>query len=483
MTLASMINWRQNREYNGYWWLPTDSDSRLSLSGILRYKPGDGFELEVIGSFFDLPELHSKLANPKIIHGTSSDGTDITLYLCVRSNILIGSRSIGPHGVQTSRFRPKFVFIGAHFEKEPVFKNIIVNYSYLDEWVNINGFDIPMPSSTEEFSIKYKRPEDIIINLDENFDLKISYSIEGPNWRMVQTEASIKQRTYIVIESKNEASLTRYDDIIVKIRNFLSFGVGEPVSPLTIIGQSEEYVSSYKDKKFYDNIEIFYNRINVNNEYKTLIPPDMFFTFEDISRSFEKYIKNWFIRAELLSPVFDLYFSNVYTAKMYDKTRFLNAAQAIESYHRRRDTTKKFEVDPKEHEERMIEIICFAPIEYKDWLLAKLKYSNEVSLSQRLKEILTYNEEIAEIYIGDKREQKKFMRSVVDTRNFLTHFDKEIEAKSAKGVDLLILIEKIKILIKTCLLKEIGMNDSEIAAILRRRKDKSFISWDVVSWD
>lgn len=478
-----MTNWKQSIEYNGNWWLPTDSDNKLKLHGILRYKPGEGFELEVIGSFFDLPELHSNLANPKIIHGISSDGTNITLYLCFRSNIHIGSRSIGPHGVQTSSFRPKFVFIGAHFEKEPVFKNIIVDYSYLDEWVNISGFDIPFPSITEEFSIKYKRPEDITINLDEKFNISISHSIEGPNWRIVQTEASIKQKTYIVIESKSETPITEYDNIIVKFRNFLSFGVGEPVSPLTVTGQSEEYVSFFKDKKYYDNIEIYYNRIRVIGKHKTLIPPEMFFTFKDISQSFEKNIKLWFIRSEILSPVFDLYFSNIYTQKMYDETRFLNVAQAIESYHRRMETTKKLDIEPKEHEKRLMKIICFAPIEYQDWLLAKLKYSNEVSLSQRLKEILTHHEKIAEIYIGDKKEQKKFIRSIVDTRNFLTHFDKKIEAKRVKGFDLLILIERIKIIIKTCLLEEIGMNNSEIEMILKRYKDKSFVSWDSVSWD
>ena len=219
------------------------------------------------------------------------------------------------------------------------------------------------------------------------------------------------------------------------------------------------------------------------DEYKTLIPPNMFFTFKDISQSFEKYIKLWFIRAEILSPVFDLYFSNIYTPKMYEEIRFLNVAQAIESYHRRMETTKKFDIDPKEHEERLIKIICFAPIEYKDWLLAKLKYSNEVSLSQRLKEMLTHHEKIAEIFIGNKKEQKKFIRSVVDTRNFLTHFDKKSEAKGVKGFGLSILIEKIKIIIKTCLLEEIGMNNSEIEAILKRYKDKSFVSWDLVSWD
>jgi len=300
---------------------------------------------------------------------------------------------------------------------------------------------------------------------------------------MVQSEAYIKQKTNIIIKCKKEASIKEYDNIIVKIRNFLSFGVDEPVYPLSITGQSEEHVSYYNNIKTFNAIEIFYGRIIAIGENKAIIPPEMFFTFKDISQSFERVIKKWFERSEALSPVFDLYFSNVYTPKMYDETRFLNAVQAIESYHRRSETTNKFDIDPKEHDKRMVKTICFAPIEYKEWLLAKLKYSNEISLSQRLKEVISSHIEIAEFYIGSKRDQKEFIRLVVDTRNFLTHFDKRSEAKRARGANLLILIDKIKIVIRACLLKEIGISDPEIAAILRRYKEKSFLSWNLISWD
>lgn len=185
----------------------------------------------------------------------------------------------------------------------------------------------------------------------------------------------------------------------------------------------------------------------------------------------------------MLSPVFDLYFSNVYTPKMYEETRFLNAVQAIESYHRRKETTKKFDFPPEEHNERMIKIISFAPIEHMDWLLTKLKYSNEIYLMKRLKEILSFHADIAEIYLGNKEQQKKFINKVITNRNYLTHFDKDKEAERANGEELSILVEKLNLIIRSCLLEEIGMGQSEIKSILERYKAHSFLSWNIISWD
>jgi len=447
------------------------------LHGILRYTPNEGFELEVIGSFFELPELLHRRQNLEIIQGTSSDGKGITLYKCFQSKASFGSPSIGSQGIRSTRYKPSRIFVGAHFDKEPVFKNIIINYSYLDEWINISGFEIPMPSEDRELIIKYKMPKDITMALDENYALAITHSSEGPNLSFVQKESCIKQFTYIRIESKKENTMKEYDDIIKKIRNFLSFGVGKAVYPLTIIGQNEEYVSFYGTKKIYDDIGIYYNYMKIPNTFEPLIPPEMFFTFEEISDSFEIFIRNWFNRAEVLAPVFDLYFSNIYTAKLYLETRFLNAAQAIESYHRRKETTTKYECLPEEHEARIMSIIYSAPIEHRKWLDAQLKHSNEVNLGRRLKEILSLHKEIAEIYIGNNQEQKDFIYSVVTARNYLTHFDKDGEAKSAKGKDLLIIIEKLKILIKACLLNEIGMDYTQIKTILERYRKHSFMAW------
>jgi hypothetical protein len=131
----------------------------------------------------------------------------------------------------------------------------------------------------------------------------------------------------------------------------------------------------------------------------------------------------------------------------------------------------------------MIKIISFAPIEHMTWLLTKLKYSNEVYLQKRLKEILSFHADIAEIYIGNNGQQRKFINKVVTNRHYLTHFDKDKEAERANGEELSILIEKLNLIIKSCLLEEIGMGQSEIKTILERYKVHSFLSWNFISWD
>jgi len=51
------------------------------------------------------------------------------------------------------------VFIGAHFQKaeDIKFKSLSINYSHLDEWADISGFDIQNSPKDRETTIKYKQ--------------------------------------------------------------------------------------------------------------------------------------------------------------------------------------------------------------------------------------------------------------------------------------------------------------------------------------
>jgi len=456
-----MIPRGQNAEYKGNWWLPDNIDKKMM--GILRYSPNEGFELEVIGAFMELQDIFSKSQNPEIIQGTSSEGKIITLYKCY-----ISRRTISSSESCTTKFKPANIFIGMHFDKEIKFKKFIINYSNLDEWVNIDGFSISDPS-TGELQITYKIPDDIIVPVNENYELSITFSVEGPNWSIVQKESCIKQITHITIESKKDTPIAEYEEMMYKIRNLLSLGVGKPIYALAIIGQTEKCLFCEKPRRIYNDIEIYYNFDEIPDKLESIIPQNMLFNFKNISKSFELFIKNWFNKSEVLAPVFDLYFSVIYNPNLYLDTKFLNEVQALESYHRRKETTEKYDVSPEEHKVRMENILCSIPIDYKNWLSKKLLYSNEVSLRQRLKEIIVMHKEIAEKYIGNKDQQKEFISSVVTTRNYLTHFDEEQEHKRAKGQNLLIIIDKLKILIKACLLEEMGMSNSEIVKLFNKK--------------
>jgi DNA repair exonuclease SbcCD ATPase subunit len=142
--------------------------------------------------------------------------------------------------------------------------------------------------------------------------------------------------------------------------------------------------------------------------------------------------------------------------KQYLEHRFLSAAQALETYHRR--TMKNNQIDSKEHKKRVKKILKAAPPEFKDWLEQILEYSNEPSLRRRLREIISANAEPMKLIIKD---EKGFIQKVLDTRNYLTHYNPKLEGAAAKDNELYEITEKLRRMIEICFLKELGF-DSKI---------------------
>lgn len=59
---------------------------------------------------------------------------------------------------------------------------------------------------------------------------------------------------------------------------------------------------------------------------------------------------------------------------------------------------------------------------------------------------------------------------MVATRNYLTHFDKRLKAEAAEGEELYHTTQKLKILLETCLLVELGFSLNEIKNLFSRSK-------------
>jgi hypothetical protein len=71
---------------------------------------------------------------------------------------------------------------------------------------------------------------------------------------------------------------------------------------------------------------------------------------------------------------------------MYVDHKFLSLMQALETYHRR--ILGGNELSENHHNKRILEILTAVPDQYRQWLEEKLKYSNELSLRKRMKELL-----------------------------------------------------------------------------------------------
>jgi len=455
-------SWRLSKtikfEYKGIWWLP--SKPKEQVSGTLRFSPDEGAILDLIGSFKDIQDFN-QILNPEVILGVSSDGKNITLYKCFET-----TSGVSLPGFLTSSFYASVVFVDVHFEKteDVKFESLSIHYSHLDDWANISGFDIPRRlSDKKEFLIKYKWPESVQVTISDDLKISIVVQVDFPAISVVQKEACIKQKTFIKIEPSKAKPLEQYWNIMYHTQNFLSLGVMEPVHPLAIKGITEAHKIIVENKTYYSPISIFYKVPAISLVFKPIMPLYMLFTFKDISENFEVFLRNWFEKAEMLKPVYDLYFGTLYNPHMYLQHKFLSLVHAIESYHRR--TVKNCELPEDKHQKRVTEILDVVPSNYRRWLEWKLKYSNEPPLRQRLEDILGAHSEVLDAFMGD---MSSFVDKTVDTRNYLTHYDPTLKERSADGEELYRLTQKLKALLEICLLKELGFSSDSIRSLISR---------------
>jgi hypothetical protein len=165
-----------------------------------------------------------------------------------------------------------------------------------------------------------------------------------------------------------------------------------------------------------------------------------------------------------LEPVLTLYCGAHYGRFVYLNLRFLCLIQAIEAYHRRFVSNE--EITKEKHKERIDSIFSTVPTNYKEWLKNELIYSNEPTLRKRLNDICDMFT-TKPMYLFMDRDV--FIKKVMDTRNYMTHYDKNKRRKAADGKDLLLITEKLKALVELCLMKEIGLNIEEIFSLTRQK--------------
>ena len=453
-------------EYKGIWWLPDNPEEQIR--GTLKFSPNEGAILDLDGAFNSHKNLE-EMQNFPIILGVTVEGKEITLINCSETKC-----STYTPGMKISSFYSRLVFKGIHFKKlEDIrFKNIFVHYSHLDDWVGISGFGISYGSQdNDEVVVKYKPQKPIEARVE---DYKVSIVIKNtyPTHTIVQKEASIKQTTYIKIEPPEEKPFGEYWNIMHNIKNFLSLGVRELVYPLTIEGTTEKNKQLIKDKpSYYPVVEMFY-RVSDILETCEVPPFQMLFTFKDVQDRFGIFLRNWFEKAHLLKPTYNLYFGILYNPHLYLESQFLSLTQAIESYHQRVYGGEYLsDEDYKVVYNSLVEVVKAMPQDtkgsLKDRLKEYLKYGNEFSLRTRLKEVVNDYGVLTTLFINNK---DTFINDVVETRNYLTHYDEDSKPPSpVENYEILFqLIQNLRTIVEICLLKEAGFSLEETQALFSR---------------
>lgn len=400
----------------GQWWLPEKPEERVS--GTLTYVPQEGASLELIGSFTSsLATLTGSFA-PEIVLGESDQGL-VTLHDCIQTQFTMGSAN-------SSNFKVRNVLLGYHFSSESDirFEKLFVRYSSLDEWINRSGFDRKVLVENvrpplEKLNVVYEFPPSVEAALSADCELALCFQANPPTLTHVQKEACIVQQNYVRLAFASERGLRDCYETLFHLRNFLTLAISTPIYPLELRG--------HIDVK--QPIKISFEQRYMPEELEPVLPFKMLFTFDDVAAKFELFLKNWYSKRISLKTVYELYFGLAYNPHMYVDDRFLNMCRALEAYHKAAINSKR------------------------------------INLRVRLSEIVDICRSVASTFIPDK---DAFLKTVMDTRNHLTHPSAKPKANAVSGNALYFTSEQLRLLVEICLLSEVGFAIGEIGGLFAK---------------
>lgn len=446
---------KEELKKSGYFWLPENEDKKIP--GTLSILDGGKIELEVVGLFDESIEaLNGNDDLRRIIGHVEKDGF-VTLENCFYRN-----KKITFGGISKSTVHVNKVISGVAYGKDEAitFNTVSFTVEGINEWVGITGIKTSRSSDYKTATISYIPQEEIVYNLQTGFKLHIffGYTLPGSD---NTTEAKITHQTYFKLSSDDAKEFSEFGKIVHRITYLLGFAVDSTVTISDVSATSNEIVREIsKEKTVPVTMKLYYPSLPFSDNVPKIDKHKMLFRFADISGNAEHVFNQWLSTYSIIRPSLGLYFSAVSGDHKYLDGKFLALAQGLETYHRR--TSNETLKDEAEFRAMIASILWSCPKQNRRWLRGRLYHGNEINLGQRIKRII----EPYKSYIGSSKQRNKFIRGVVNTRNYLTHYSEELEKDSLKGSELWSLCQKMEAVFQLHLLQQLGFEEFDIQRLL-----------------
>ena len=438
----------QNIDLSGWWWLPGKEDDQVP--GNLTYSNNSGLVLELLASFKKMDEISTTTTHAMIL-GMCKGGKLVTLADCLETNT-----SLSFPGYLMQRFYARRAYIGANFRNpgQLKFRTFDLQLTYLPDWLGRSGFAATHSKGDGEdspiYEVAYQYPEELRAKTPKG-EIVVTFSLQtgGDHLQEVRLQQYVRMR---ITWGRRLTFDDALSDVIRPMQNFMTLATTKPniIESLAVIPDPSPGESRGPP------IQVLFSQVGESaRSDRRLFDTDMLFSADDVADDFQEVMSSWLILADELDSVCNLLIGPRYMPSMYTEHQFLNAVQAAEVYHRRRK--KDSVLDAGEHEARVRSVIGKAPGDHVEWLTEQLRYSNEPRLRHRLSELFDSVRDVMVPLVDSKR---RFIRRVVDTRNFLTHYDASLRRRATQGSDLHDLTRLVTILVEACLIGELGITGS-----------------------
>ena len=454
-------------ERPGFFWLPQDPEHQVP--GILRVSKSGRVTLEI--SYFYNPSL-TLLNNPPLGHSQSGREWDRICGIAGDSRVTLDAcsyvaRNTKFGGISTATIKAEHAFLGVNYGEgeEIAFSRVRFTVEGLDEWLSVSGFETEVNWEERESLIAHRLPSDISLDLSGDIRLTFTFTCTLPSHS--STESHITQKAHISLQSKELLPTKDFLDLIFKLRKFLCFSIDKNVAVDSITGFSPGITGELTSGGKYEvPIDIYYRSPLEDFGRKPEVRIfDMLFSYRDIAGRIEEVLPIWLEAYGKSEPAFNMYFASTSGSSKFLEWKFLSLIQGIEVLHRR--SSSETEMKRDEFEGIVHRIVEIVPKDRKGWIESRLTHANELSLRKRIKSLI---EPWDDLY-GNSQERRSFISKVVDTRNYLTHYDsKSSQSELTEGEDLWKLCMKLEALFQMHFLQLIGMDIDSIKSMVNENR-------------
>jgi hypothetical protein len=436
----------------GEWWLP--SKSELRVGGTLSYSP-DGIVLDLHGSL--LPTTLAQLAVVPtdvdwipIIHGR----TDCGLFTLVRA--FVTDFDVGE--IMHSSLSAIYLVLGSHVI-DPDLPSISLSFTcnHLDEFVGAARFEVEEELNGDEVvktTVRHVLPEPRRFSLDsEATQIEIEQSLSCSDKR---TTISLTASHTIAIRPSTPQTFQWIHERVGRMCYLLTLLTDEEVRPQRImIRMNEEELPRI----------VFYAANRGPNETRKPASRYLFY-IGHILDQFGAILSKWFAATPPLTNAIHLFMDGQHVHGSFEG-RFLTLCQSFEAFSRA--TSHSEYMVTSEYAAVQSQLIAAIPqnvaTDHRESLKTKIKFGNEHSLRKRLTKAV--ESLLPEALVCVTKSTKLFVGGIVDTRNHLIHSSDQLREAALRGTDLHRISEQLAMLLRILLLREIGIETSQILIRIR----------------
>ena len=439
---------------SGYFWLPDRPEDKLP--GEISFIPGQAIYISIIGSFKSLPQFGvSDLC--KVINASLANGLKCTI---VDSIYFPETFFTKEKPFFRTRFQSKLLIAGIHFECIENFsiEEIGIKFSKVNNWLECPYSIKFIDNNYEETNFQFKP---VALNVPTQFQKK-SFVLSTFCERTIPLpdqdpggEISWTYQYVLIIHPSEPQNLLWFFKLTLSLRNFFMFLIGSNVCTLELSGSLPSLKSKPDDNPREVRVyaPVYFPRLEENNEgFSTY--------YSKIGKKFNTITETWFEKYNDIEEVMRGYAELVQNDGAQKESVFLRIVQILEHFYgylfkeSKKYLPKKYwkyiqnefqyALDGllKKNEGPAPNQSEFMTEDLKKTILNRISSLNKKSFRSCLTELFNGipkslllsifrnpSEDIEKV-VGD------FLKSVENTRNYLTHFDAKLKRRCFSERDL-----------------------------------------------